>query len=897
MVVVGLATGAPKQESAQPEVFSIRMAKRVKERISVHRKMFILPVLLLLAGECLAGGKAPGEAAWGKELTLDLGNKVMLKLVQIPAGKFLTGSPKGEKDRQDDEGLLPGQWVNGDAQIEVTISKPFYMGVYEVTVDQFAAFVKDAGQKHDWPDFKQTGDHPVVNVSWDDAQAFCKWLSKKIGKTVVLPTEAQWEYACRAGSKTRFSFGDKDEDFCKYGNYCDKSNTDGFAWQDKEHSDGFAKTAPVGSLKPNAWGLYDMHGNVWEWCSDWYAASYATAAANTDPTGPANGGLRVLRGGSWCSSPGCCRSAYRFWNYPGVRGVDYGRFGFRVAVVDGDDATPDRRFFEIPWKTIQRAADTMVPGDTVPASLPAADVERLARDIAAEAAKPNGDAKGYPLPLLGHWNTGQRQGGFSPDWQMAMIRQGHYLLPWFLMPGPGEDSTPIAYYESAIKQAARLHLPISLVSTQWERLLTDDAAYFNLPAEKNPNVVTPEGKILKRVCPFGPAEPWKEVGRKWTGTEMLAKVQQWYPDPPRVLFVSNNEHSKLTWTEAETSGRYLAKYGKGRDDDFKRKVIGEGWIERYRAFQQAMREGLSDGWKDKAVFVGYDAFGPVHLGRWDGWMEYSLTTRGRIDPWPLAWEGGSPSYYTPNGPCNDNTVWSPQIESMNWLFMLDEAWKLNPKFWWEISIWDGHEPKLDSDKRKAYAKLGQSASPDRYGGFVRFGLWLLRPRVAREYRGYLDTVEYERPYTEALMAAVDQVHREPTLRAFWRKGRLAPNPNGQHPYQRRMPEEHQKSQRWYLLDTDLTPAQPWKLDTQIPVFALALKLGDLPRRQWLIYAHAPAGPRQAVKIDLPGYGQVTANVAVEGTFLVVDEAGKTVKLLLPEAGQPSSVPYASGGLS
>ncbi len=257
---------------------------------------------------------------------LDLADGVTLKLVQIPAGKFLMGSPKDEKDRGDDEGLPPGKWVNGSPQFEVTISKPFYLGVYEVTVAQYAQFVKDTGLELVKSDFKQTGDHPVVNVSWDDAQAFCAWLSKKTGKTVTLPTEAQWEYACRAGSKTRFGFGDKDEDLHKYGNYCDKSNTSGLDWQDKDHNDGFDKTAPVGSLKPNAWGLYDMHGNVWEWCADYYG-EYTGAGA--DPTGPKAGSLRVLRGGSWSYNPWSCRSARRLRVNPGDRD---GLGGFRVAV-------------------------------------------------------------------------------------------------------------------------------------------------------------------------------------------------------------------------------------------------------------------------------------------------------------------------------------------------------------------------------------------------------------------------------------------------------------------------------------------------------------------------------------------------------------------------------------
>jgi len=206
-------------------------------------------------------------------------------------------------------------------------------------VDQFAAFVKDSSyktdaEKADWsigfeikdgtfdvkktvrswrePSFDQKGDYPVVQVSWNDAKAFCDWLSKKSGKTVVLPTEAQWEYACRAGSKTRFSFGDSDKGIANY------------AW----HAANATGTPhPVGQKKPNAWGLYDMHGNVWEWCADWYGPSSKEGAA--DPQGPASGDQRVLRGGAWVSNPIACRAAYRVGQAPGFR---YYFIGFRVAM-------------------------------------------------------------------------------------------------------------------------------------------------------------------------------------------------------------------------------------------------------------------------------------------------------------------------------------------------------------------------------------------------------------------------------------------------------------------------------------------------------------------------------------------------------------------------------------
>ncbi len=236
-----------------------------------------------------------------------------MKLVQIPAGKFTMGSPAGEKGHQSDEG----------PQREVTISKAFYMGVYEVTQEQYEAVVGEN------PSEFKGEKNPVEQVSWGDAVEFCKGLSAKTGKTVRLPTEAEWEYACRAGTKTRFSFGDADADLHKYGNYCDKSNTDDLEWQEKGHDDEHDKTAPVGSYKPNAWGLYDMHGNVYEWCGDWCADSYANAGTR-DPQGPASGSLRVLRGGCWGRSPLFCRSACRFRYYPDRRVVGN---GFRVVSV------------------------------------------------------------------------------------------------------------------------------------------------------------------------------------------------------------------------------------------------------------------------------------------------------------------------------------------------------------------------------------------------------------------------------------------------------------------------------------------------------------------------------------------------------------------------------------
>jgi formylglycine-generating enzyme required for sulfatase activity len=271
-------------------------------------------------------------------------NSLDMTLAYIPAGDFLMGSPASEVGRFDSE-----------TQHRVTLTKHFLMATTHVTRGQFAAFVNDSGYQTDaekeghaftfhgteftdtkgasWrnPGFDQGDDHPVVEVSWNDAKAFCDWLSKKEGMKYRLPTEAEWEYACRAGSKTAYPWGDKAEDGKGWANCADLTTKEKFpTLATFNWSDGFAFTSPVGIYNANDWGLYDMVGNAAEWCSDWYGAYPAGDA--TDPQGTNNGLARVVRGGSWFSGPRTCRCANRTSRAPDYRGVS---FGFRV-VLDSD---------------------------------------------------------------------------------------------------------------------------------------------------------------------------------------------------------------------------------------------------------------------------------------------------------------------------------------------------------------------------------------------------------------------------------------------------------------------------------------------------------------------------------------------------------------------------------
>jgi formylglycine-generating enzyme required for sulfatase activity len=268
-----------------------------------------------------APAAAPATPA-AKEITNSLG----MKLVLIPAGKFRMGSPPLEQDR-----------IEGEDLHEVEMTRPFYMGAHEVTIGKFREFVQATGYRTDcersgrgafgfdaaagtvkcnvvfsWknPGWEHTDEHPAVNLSWNDATAFCNWLSRKEGKTYRLPTEAEWEYACRAGTQTRFHSGDDAESLAKFANVPDASSARYFPqWRSLHADDGYAFTAPVGSFRPNAFGLYDMHGNALEWCADW--AWRYDAAAQRDPKGPPVGRGRVQRGGSWADFPDQCRSASR----------------------------------------------------------------------------------------------------------------------------------------------------------------------------------------------------------------------------------------------------------------------------------------------------------------------------------------------------------------------------------------------------------------------------------------------------------------------------------------------------------------------------------------------------------------------------------------------------------
>jgi formylglycine-generating enzyme required for sulfatase activity len=310
------------------------------------------------------------QEAWAKHLgvPVETTNSIGMKLVLIPPGEFDMGASQAEMDQQVDKAKLwkLNEWMIASYRSEgprhrVRITSPFCLGKHEVTVGQFRQFVDATGYKTEaendgkgaegldlatgqgkreprytwlYPGFRQPDEHPAVCVTWNDAKAFCDWLGGKENVTYRLPTEAEWEYSCRAGTTSSYFAGDDEHSLQGFAHIPNLATAAGnpLIGVSVDWNDGFPFTAPVGQFKPNALGLHDMHGNVWEWCADWLGFDYYAKSPREDPAGPPSGvaDAHVLRGGQGLGDVAWrCRSACR-----GAGGLPacY-HIGFRVAAV------------------------------------------------------------------------------------------------------------------------------------------------------------------------------------------------------------------------------------------------------------------------------------------------------------------------------------------------------------------------------------------------------------------------------------------------------------------------------------------------------------------------------------------------------------------------------------
>lgn len=328
-------------------------------------RLIVIAVVFSAAVSCGPSSTPPPGAAEkiGSDARDSVGGSPKpLEFARIPAGTFVMGSHPSEV----------GSTPREQPAHSVTLTRDFWLSRHEVTVAQFAEFVDatgylteaEADPKGGWIFVRETGetvqdpdvdwknpghpqerDCPVVQVSWIDAEAFCRWRGKRDRRSYRLPTEAEWEYACRAGTKSAYSFGENPDRLRDYANVADASLAESFPAVDwsASWSDGYAFTAPVGQRKPNPWGLFDMHGNAWEWCADWHHDGYPGPDSREDPTGPSRADslespdardaelreMRTIRGGGWYDPPKRSRSATRAWFHPVFRYCQLS--GFRIA--------------------------------------------------------------------------------------------------------------------------------------------------------------------------------------------------------------------------------------------------------------------------------------------------------------------------------------------------------------------------------------------------------------------------------------------------------------------------------------------------------------------------------------------------------------------------------------
>jgi hypothetical protein len=317
----------------------------------------------------------------------------------------------------------------------------------------------------------------------------------------------------------------------------------------------------------------------------------------------------------------------------------------------------------------------------------------------------------------------------------------------------------------------------------------------------------------------------------------------------------------MKWNQAEISRRYLAEYGEGQSDAFKRKVVGEGYAERYRAMFEGMREGLGP-WGRKAVFIGYAYDGRTPL--------YTLERRFT----PYSWNGTSLRNYMASYDegKTDFTANSPQGGAMNHVGKKKWYLTVKPDAFWEISTWWDERwiKNIPEDKRPV--------TRDRYGAVVKWAMWMSRPLVVRHFAGYAQQREDNWELYKQVVDAVDEVNATPALAEFWKKGSPVPNPAVTSPMAAKIQDprgtvgEDIELDVWYALNTNLDPERPYTTESVFPVWATAQKMGEGGARRWLIYAHAPLGDRQNVEIEIPGYRKVTLPVVSRGgNYHVVHE--------------------------
>lgn len=540
--------------------------------------------------------------------------------------------------------------------------------------------------------------------------------------------------------------------------------------------------------------------------------------------------------------------------------------------------------------------------------------------------------KGRPLPLTGNWmcelpkeapGRGNSSLGWDPAYFIELVKTGHHVLPTFIDPfsflarayaapegqGGGGQKQALSQLQELMErwrpvlEYCREHrLPIAFrghnyltYPQAWEHRWAQGTGE-SVPLERQTRFVV-NGKVdekLSSVDPLGPLLAWKEMGRRWSDNPLMKEVQKIYPNPPAVFFLDNNEAGKISPKALnQKADRFVEKYGTGpHDEAFLAKVLNEGYSERLQAMFDGFREGaVEPAWRNNLRFVAYNNLAAPY-------------------------DGGMPEFY-------DND-WQPaktdfrgatlQSDAMNMFAFQERVFDGNPNFHWSTIIWDGsHVSEVWRSRGRGvstpakpfqYASAGQRWDFDRYEGNFQLGLWIMRPKEFREFRGDPQRNAYNDGAWQRVLAMVDRPWHDPLLRDFWQNGELVPN-RFEPPVRLPGPTWTEKAlalDRWFLLKSDANPPRgewvpedqlkkgapadkvpfyesgqdPWR-EQIIRVFAIALVKGEAPSREWMIYAHSPLEIVAGAKVQLPGFGDVLLDVVPRsGSFFVVKESDRSV---------------------
>jgi pectate lyase len=504
--------------------------------------------------------------------------------------------------------------------------------------------------------------------------------------------------------------------------------------------------------------------------------------------------------------------------------------------------------------------DAMIEGEpTAAGEVLVISAEATATAITEELVKSFSGSVDGSLPIVAHWNTGYPEytNGMDPDYMLSLIENGLHVLPsWHLDPY-WNDSVPESYYKASILRAAELNLPLVFITKPFEEALLQDEHFSSKAVSKNPAVINLDGDIVNKLSPFALDRQWYYAGKRWARSNILKKIQEWYPNPPLVMFVADKRVSKLNWSNAEESKRYIAKYSNSKSEDFKRDVIGNAWKEKYTQLKKGFKRALkSVGWKKSIKFVSYNEI-PVEMGEYDEWKERATYTSERLSIWTDTADATTNQFHINKQ--NDESatdVHGVQSRANNIPFFYNETKGVNPSFAWQLSL---------SDSRLM-------ASPEAYRGFTQLALWLTRPSIIRESIDWSDDKSEIKPYFEQITDSVEMIYRNELLHKFWTKGKLVANPYYAGPNDDAIPEQYVNSKRWFVLDVDVNPSQPWNLGDYISVWAVALELGETPNREWLLYVQSPDGIQENITVEIPNYKSVIVDSNAEGSFYIVEES-------------------------